>query len=144
MRFVETPVFTAALRRHLDDETYRVLQLALLLRPTQGPIIQDGAGLRKLRWAATGRGKRGGVRLIYYWEAASQTFYMLYIEEPFRHWLRAEAEEVRPDARPQAWKNRRRIRWNTLRILSGRERRRWLRIVCRSRIVMLDRLLGQE
>ena len=76
MRFVETPVFTAALRRHLDDETYRVLQLALLLRPTEGPIIQDGAGLRKLRWAATGRGKRGGVRLIYYWEAASQTFYM--------------------------------------------------------------------
>ena len=79
MRFVETPVFTAALRRHLDDETYRVLQLALLLRPTQGPIIQGGAGLRKLRWAATGRGKRGGVRLIYYWEAASQTFYILYI-----------------------------------------------------------------
>jgi len=79
MRFVETPVFTAALRRHLDDETYRVLQLALLLRPLQGPIIQGGAGLRKLRWAATGRGKRGGVRLIYYWEAASQTFYMLYI-----------------------------------------------------------------
>jgi len=40
MRFVETPVFTAALQRHLDDETYRALQLALLLRPTQGPITQ--------------------------------------------------------------------------------------------------------
>ena len=79
MRFVETPVFTAALRRHLDDETYRALQLALLLRPAQGPIIQGGAGLRKLRWAASGRGKRGGVRLIYYWEPASQTFYMLYL-----------------------------------------------------------------
>lgn len=79
MRFVETPVFTAALRRHLDDETYRALQLALLLRPGQGPIIQGGAGLRKLRWAAPGRGKRGGVRLIYYWEPASQTFYMLYL-----------------------------------------------------------------
>ena len=66
MRFVETPVFTAAVRRHLADETYRALQLALLLRPTQGPIIQGGAGLRKLRWATEGRGKRGGVRLIYY------------------------------------------------------------------------------
>ena len=42
---------------------------------------------------------------------------------------------MRPDARPQAWKNRRRIRWNTLRIFSGRERRRWSRIVRRSRTV---------
>ena len=79
MRFVETLVFTAALRRHLDEDTYRALQLALMLRPVQGPIIQGGAGLRKIRWAASGRGKRGGVRLIYYWEPTSQTFYMLYL-----------------------------------------------------------------
>ena len=49
--------------------------------------------------------------------------------------VRDEAKEVRPDARPQARKNRRRIRWNTLRIFSGRERRRWSRIVRRSRTV---------
>jgi hypothetical protein len=49
--------------------------------------------------------------------------------------VRDEAKEVRPDARPQAWKNRRRIRWNTLRIFSGRERRRWSQIVRRSRKV---------
>lgn len=72
-------MFTAALRRHLDDDTYRALQLALVLRPAQGPIIQGGAGLRKLRWAAPGRGKRGGVRLIYHWNPTSQTFYMLYL-----------------------------------------------------------------
>jgi mRNA-degrading endonuclease RelE of RelBE toxin-antitoxin system len=77
MRFVETPVFTAALRRHLDDDTYRALQLALVLRPEQGPIIPGGNGLRKLRWFAQGRGQRGGLRLIYYWDPASQTFYML-------------------------------------------------------------------
>src|SRR6266852_3559590 len=52
--------------------------------------------------------------------------------EPVRHCLRDEAKEVRPDARPQARKNRRRIPWNTLRIFSGRERCRWLRIVRRS------------
>lgn len=78
MRFIETPVFTAVMRKHLDDETYRALQLSLLLRPTQGPLIQGGGGIRKLRWAATGRGKRGGVRLIYYWEQTSETVYMLY------------------------------------------------------------------
>ena len=55
--------------------------------------------------------------------------------EPVRHCLRDEAKEVRPDARPQARKNRRRIHWNTLRIFSGRERRRWLRIVRRNRTV---------
>jgi len=49
--------------------------------------------------------------------------------------VRDEAKEVRPDARPQAWKNRRRIRWNTLRIFSGRERCRWSRIFRRSRKV---------
>src|SRR5262245_31011251 len=79
MQFIETPVFTAAVRRHLDDDAYRALQLTLLLRPTQGPIIQGGSGLRKLRWAAPGRGKRGGVRLIYYWDPASETVYMLYL-----------------------------------------------------------------
>jgi len=79
MRFVETPVFTSALRRHLDDEKYRARQLALVLRPAQGPIVQGGGGLRKLRWSAPGRGKRGGARLIYYWDPTSQTFYMLYL-----------------------------------------------------------------
>jgi hypothetical protein len=45
---------------------------------------------------------------------------------------------MQPDARPQAWKNRRCIRWNTLRIFSGRERRRWLRIVRRRRKVNVE------
>jgi hypothetical protein len=56
-------------------------------------------------------------------------------EEPVRRYLRDEAKEVRPGARPQVRKNRRRIRWNTLRIFSGRERRRWSRIIRRSRTV---------
>ncbi|MDP1568829.1 MAG: hypothetical protein Q8L86_02400 [Vicinamibacterales bacterium] len=51
MRFVETSVFTAALRRHLDDEQYRQLQIALMLRPEQGPVIRGGGGMRKVRWA---------------------------------------------------------------------------------------------
>ncbi|MDP3768351.1 MAG: hypothetical protein Q8S13_10075, partial [Dehalococcoidia bacterium] len=63
MRFVETPVFTAAVTSLLSDEEYRQLQLALLIRPEQGALIRGSGGLRKLRWGARGRGKRGGVRV---------------------------------------------------------------------------------
>lgn len=79
MRFLETPIFTAALRRHLDDEQYRALQTALYLRPEQGALIPGGGGLRKLRWGAEGRGRRGGVRTIYYWAADDGVCYMLYL-----------------------------------------------------------------
>ena len=78
MRFVETPVFTALVARHLSDDQYRALQLALLLRPEQGPVVPGGGGIRKLRWAAEGRGKRGGLRVIYYWAATEDVCYMLY------------------------------------------------------------------
>ena len=79
MRFIETPVFTATLRQHLPDEAYRALQLALVLRPDQGPVIGGSGGLRKLRWGLPGRGKRGGLRLIYYWDKTGGTLYMLYL-----------------------------------------------------------------
>ncbi len=79
MRFVETPIFTRRLPEYLDDEGYRALQIALLLRPEQGPLIQRSGGLRKIRWAAEGRGKRGGIRVIYYWAPAEAVFYMLYL-----------------------------------------------------------------
>src|SRR2546430_2343187 len=78
MRFIETPVFTRAVVELLDDEQYRLLQLALLLQPDLGAVIRGGRGLRKMRWALPGRGKRGGIRMIYYWDRASETFYMLY------------------------------------------------------------------
>jgi hypothetical protein len=79
MRFVETPVFTRELKRLLDDESYRRLQVALILRPAQGVIIRGSGGLRKLRWASPDVGKRGGLRVIYYWAAAELAFYMLYM-----------------------------------------------------------------
>ena len=79
MRFVETPVFTASLRRLLDEERYRALQLALVLRPEQGQLIHGGGGLRKLRWGAEGRGKRGGVRIIYYWAVREDVCFMLFV-----------------------------------------------------------------
>ena len=78
MRFVETRVFTTVIRGLLDDEAYRALQIALLLRPEQGPLISGSGGLRKIRWAGSGRGKRGGIRIIYYWHPRDEMFYMLF------------------------------------------------------------------
>ncbi len=50
----------------------------MVLRPEQGALIPASGGLRKLRWAASGRGKRGGLRVIYYWLPDEEAFYMLY------------------------------------------------------------------
>lgn len=79
VHFVETPVFTRLVAAALGPGEYRTLQLALLLRPEAGAVIAGTRGLRKLRWAPAGRGKRGGVRVIYYWAPEPQTIYLLYI-----------------------------------------------------------------
>ena len=78
MRFVETPVFTKVITSAISDDEYRRLQIALMLRPDQGPVIRGTGGLRKVRWASSGSGKRGGLRIIYYWAPADRAFYMLY------------------------------------------------------------------
>jgi mRNA-degrading endonuclease RelE of RelBE toxin-antitoxin system len=79
MRFVETPIFTREVKKLLTDEEYRALQLALLLRPEQGDLIPRSGGLRKIRWGIKRRGKRGGVRIIYYWDKKFETFYLLLV-----------------------------------------------------------------
>ena len=79
MLFIETPVFTEMVEKQLDREAYRALQLTLLLRPEQGAVIPGSGGLRKIRWGVDGRGKRGGVRVIYFWEKAKSTCYMLFL-----------------------------------------------------------------
>ena len=58
--------------------SYRALQIALMLRPEQGAVIKGSGGLCKVRWARAGAGKRGGIRVIYFWEANVSVFYMLY------------------------------------------------------------------
>jgi mRNA-degrading endonuclease RelE of RelBE toxin-antitoxin system len=78
MRFVETPVFTEEITGLLSDDDYGRLQLALVLRPAQGAVIRGSGGLRKIRWGVAGRGKRGGVRVIYYWEPGEGMCLMLY------------------------------------------------------------------
>jgi mRNA-degrading endonuclease RelE of RelBE toxin-antitoxin system len=74
---VETRAFTARIQQLLSDEEYRQVQLALVARPAAGAVIAGTGGLRKLRSGATGRGKRGGLRLIYYWHQRSGRLLLL-------------------------------------------------------------------
>jgi mRNA-degrading endonuclease RelE of RelBE toxin-antitoxin system len=66
MVIIETSIFTKQVQKLLSDDDYRELQYALVQRPDMGQIIVGSGGLRKIRWRTHGRGKRGGVRIIYY------------------------------------------------------------------------------
>ncbi len=79
MIFIETSVFTRHLEKLMSDDEYRLLQKELVTNPDKGDLIRHSGGLRKLRWAAVGRGKRGGLRIIYYWVVTEHQIYMLYI-----------------------------------------------------------------
>lgn len=75
--FIEAPAFTRMLPDYLDDEAYTALQWALALHPEAGAVIPRSGGVRKMRWAGSGRGKRGGLRVIYYYRKHAGEIWML-------------------------------------------------------------------
>ena len=79
LEFRETELFTRAVATLLSDDEYAELQGILVVNPEAGVVIKETGGLRKLRWSqqSRGKGKRGGVRVIYYWYAAGSLIYML-------------------------------------------------------------------
>jgi mRNA-degrading endonuclease RelE of RelBE toxin-antitoxin system len=90
MILIETPVFTKEIGRLLPDDLYREFQAALVKRPDAGDLITGSGGLRKIRWSVPGRGKRGGMRVIYYWWVPD-TIFLLY---PFK---KNEVEDLTKD-----------------------------------------------
>lgn len=78
MVIIETPIFTKVITNLMTDDEYKDLQEALVNRPDRGTIIKNSGGLRKVRWALEGRGKSGGVRVIYYWMTEDEQLYMLF------------------------------------------------------------------
>ncbi len=98
--FIEAPAFSRLLPDYLDDDGYMALQWALALHPEAGVVVPGSGGIRKLRWAGSGRGKRGGFRVIYYWRKQAGEIWMLSIYAKARqenipaHALKAMKEAI--------------------------------------------------
>ncbi len=66
LAFIEMGPFAGVREKYLDDDEFAALQLYLAEHPRAGVVIPHSGGCRKLRWATEGRGKRGGLRVIYF------------------------------------------------------------------------------
>jgi mRNA-degrading endonuclease RelE of RelBE toxin-antitoxin system len=101
--FIELPPFTRHIYRYMSDEEYQGLQRFLSAYPNTGDVIPGTRGCRKLRWGAVGRGKRGGVRIIYYYQIKNGRIYLLTLyaknEEANlpSHFVRRLREEIKDD-----------------------------------------------
>jgi mRNA-degrading endonuclease RelE of RelBE toxin-antitoxin system len=91
MVIIETPIFTKRIQGLISDEEYRLLQVHLVNRPDAGKTIVGSGGLRKLRWSACSHGKRGGIRVIYYWLLPRDTILFLYA------YPKAEQDDLTPE-----------------------------------------------
>jgi mRNA-degrading endonuclease RelE of RelBE toxin-antitoxin system len=77
MVFIETTTFTKLVHEYLSDEEFAGLQHYLLNRPNVGAVIPGSGGVRKLRWSLEGKGKRGGLRVIYYWRVSEDEIWLI-------------------------------------------------------------------
>jgi len=79
MVIIETEIFTELVTEMMDDDEYSVLQKHMVENPNSGDVIQGTGGIRKLRWRLDRKGKRGGVRVIYYHADAHDQLRMLLV-----------------------------------------------------------------
>ena len=91
MVIIETPIFTRRIQAILSDEEYRLLQIQLINKPDSGKVIRGSSGLRKLRWSGGGHGKRGGLRIIYYWFVSRDILLLLFA------YPKSERDELTPE-----------------------------------------------
>ncbi len=94
MEFIEAPAFTHHLAKYFEDEQYRKLQDALAA-PELGDVIPGTGGFRKLRWADArrGKGRRGGLRVIYYWFDGQNQIWLMTVYD------KNEAADLTPEQR---------------------------------------------
>ena len=101
MEFIETSIFTRLIYDYLSEDEYLNLQIHLVHHPENGNLIPGSGGLRKLRWAIKGKGKRGGIRVIYYWKVSDHEIWLLTVYGKSEHTtipahiLKQIAEEIK-------------------------------------------------
>ena len=91
MVFIELTPFIAFREKYWTDEDLSDLQRHLIVSPDEGDLIPGGAGIRKLRWLAQGRGKKGGARVIYYWHVAGSQIFLIH------SFLKTKTEDMTKD-----------------------------------------------
>jgi mRNA-degrading endonuclease RelE of RelBE toxin-antitoxin system len=100
VEFIEAAAFTKYVYDYLSEEEYSGLQSFLLQYPEAGKVVRGSGGVRKVRWAVSGRGKSGGVRVIYYFKRQDDEIWLLTIYSKSEmdtipaHILRQIAKEV--------------------------------------------------
>ena len=77
MNLYATRTYERTIRKLLSEDARRDIKAAIVAAPEVAPVIRGTGGIRKLRWAGSGRGKRGGIRAIYFWHAGPGEIYML-------------------------------------------------------------------
>lgn len=101
MEFIETSLFTKLVYQYLEDDEYLGLQLYLLHHPESGEVVPGSGGVRKIRWGSRHKGKRGGIRVIYFWKTVDNEIWLLTIyakgerESIPAHILKQIAEEIK-------------------------------------------------
>ena len=71
MNLYATRTYERVIRKLLSEDARRDMEAAIVTAPDVAPVIRGTGGIRKLRWAGSGRGKRGGIRAIYFWHAGA-------------------------------------------------------------------------
>lgn len=94
MRFYETSIFTSQIVDLISDESYAELQAALVINPEVGDLIQRSRGLRKIRWRLSGKGKSGGIRIIYFLVQKQEVFFLYAYPKGKRENITAEQTQI--------------------------------------------------
>jgi len=103
MEFIEALAFTKHVYRYLSEDEFLGLQSFLLQYPEAGKVVPGSGGIRKVRWAIAGKGKSGGVRVIYFYKQQEDEIWLLTIysknevENIPAHILRQIAKEIKND-----------------------------------------------
>ena len=93
MRIFTTRTYERAIRKLIPEAARKEMEAAIVADPRSAPVIPGTGGIRKLRWAGSGRGKRGGIRTVYFYHAGPEAIYML------TAYAKADRDDLTPDDR---------------------------------------------